>query len=268
LLPDGGLAPGVTGSELGTFVGFTTATFTGNLGGRVGAHASCQAQFGPNTWFCHATEFLNSSSQGAPTGGAWIDWSAAENGNAVSSGGLSAGRSGTNTGSCLAWTSNAVTSNLTVGPSGEILSTGSGTDCTQTRPIACCAGPRPTRVRGPTTMTYTGNLGGRVGANAKCLLEFGGSAHFCHAAEYLRAASSLQLPVGGAWIDWSASPVDGTAIAAGLIRASRSATNTGCCLAWTSAAVTSNLTVTRTGEILSTGSGTDCTQSRPILCCE
>lgn len=270
LLPDGGLTAGMFNSELGVFVGFTSAAFTGNLGGRVGAHAICQAQFGGNAWFCHATEFLNSSAQGAPAGGAWIDWSASENGSAVTSGGLSAGRSATNINSCSSWTSASTSpSHLTVGVNGELFSGTAGVDCSQQRPVACCAGPRPTRVRGVTAALYTGNLGGRVGANAKCLMEFGGSAHFCHAAEYLRAASALQLPASGAWIDWSASPVDGAAITAGLIRASRSSTNINSCSSWTSSSTSpSHLTVSRTGELLSGAAGIDCSQQRPIVCCE
>jgi hypothetical protein len=270
LLPDGGLAPGLFNSELGTFVGFTSATFTGNLGGRVGAHGLCQAQFGPNAWFCHATEYLNSAAQGAPAGGAWIDWSTAESGAAVTAGGLSAGRSATPNGSCSSWTSSSTApGTLTVGVNGEIVNNASGVDCSQSRPVACCAGLRPTRVRGVTSMLYTGNLGGRVGANAKCLTEFGGSAHFCHAAEYLRAASSLQLPMSGAWIDWSASPVDGAAIIGGLIRASRSATPNGSCSSWTSASTApGTLTASRTGEVINNAAGVDCSQQRPILCCE
>lgn len=270
LLPDGGVPGGLFGSELGVFVGFTSMTSTGNLGGRVGAHAMCQAQFGANAWFCHATEYVNSAAQGAPVGGAWIDWSAAENGTAVTAGGLSAGRSGTGNGTCTSWTSNSTSpGTLTVGVFGEIVSNAAGVDCSQQRPVACCAGARPTRVRGPTTGTYTGNLGGRVGANVKCQLEFGAAAHFCHASEYLRAASSLPLPASGAWIDWSASPVDGAAIIGGVIRASRSATGNGSCTSWTSNSTSpGNLTVTSTGETVSNRAGVDCSQARPIACCE
>jgi len=244
-------------------------TSTGNLGGRVGAHAMCQAQFGANAWFCHATEYVNSASQGAPVGGAWVDWSAAENGAAVTAGGLSAGRSGTSNFSCSSWTSNSLSpSQLIVGVNGELLSGSPGVDCSQQRPVTCCAGARATRVRGATTATYTGNLGGRVGANVKCQLEFGAAARFCHASEYLRAASSLQLPVGGAWIDWSASPVDGSAIVAGT-RASRSATANFSCSSWTSASLSSSqLIVSSTGELLSGSPGVNCGQARPIACCD
>lgn len=270
VLPDGGVPGGLFGSELGVFVGFTSATSTGNLGGRVGAHAMCQAQFGPNAWFCHATEYLNSAAQGAPVGGAWVDWSAAENGNAVTAGGLSAGRSGTNTNSCSSWTNGTTgVSQLTIGVNGEIVSGASGTNCSQLRPAACCAGARATRVRGATAATYTGDLGGRVGANVKCQLEFGAAAHFCHASEYLRAASGAAMPLNGAWIDWSASPVDGTPITGGVIRASRSATGTNSCNGWTNGTNSgSQLIVTRTGEILSGSLGVDCSQPRSIACCE
>jgi len=269
VLPDGGVPGGLFGSELGTFVGFTSVTSTGNLGGRVGAHAMCQAQFGANAWFCHATEYVNSASQGAPVGGAWVDWSAAENGAAVTACGLSAGRSGTSNFSCSSWTSNSLSpSQLIVGVNGELLSGSPGVDCSQQRPVTCCAGARATRVRGATTATYTGNLGGRVGANVKCQLEFGAAARFCHASEYLRAASSLQLPVGGAWIDWSASPVDGSAIVAGT-RASRSATANFSCSSWTSASLSSSqLIVSSTGELLSGSPGVNCGQARPIACCD
>lgn len=266
VLPDGGVPGGLFGSELGVFVGFTSMVSNGNLGGRVGAHAMCQAQFGANAWFCHATEYVNSAAQGAPVGGAWIDWSAAQNGASVTAGGLSAGRSGTGNNSCTGWTSTSG-SHLIVSVNGELLSGSVGVDCTQQRPVACCAGARPTRVRGPTTATYTGNLGGRVGANVKCQLEFGAAAHFCHASEYLRAASSLQFPVAGAWMDWSASPVDGSAITAGITGASRSATGNNSCTGWT-ATSGSHLIVSRTGELLSGSVGVDCTQARPIACCE
>lgn len=230
----------------------------------------CQAQFGANAWFCHAMEYVNSAAQGAPVGGAWIDWSAAENGNAVTAGGLSAGRSGTSNFSCSSWTSSTLSpSHLTVGVNGESVSGAAGVDCSQQRPVACRAGSRPVRVRGPTSATFTGNLGGRVGANVKCQAEFGAAAHFCHASEYLRSASSQQLPASGAWIDWSASPVDGSAISGGVIRASRSATSNFSCSSWTSNTLSpSHLTVTRTGEIISGSAGVDCSQARPIVCCE
>ncbi len=259
------------GSELGTFVGFTAATPTGNLGGRVGAHALCQAQFGGTAWFCHASEYVMSSTAPVgPVGGAWIDWSAAENGAAVVTGGLSAGRSGTSGASCTSWTSASTSpGTLTVGVNGDVVANATATDCSQARPVACCAGVRPTRVRGATVATFTGNLGGRPGANAKCQAEFGGAAHFCHAAEYLRAASPLLLPATGSWIDWSASPVDGSTVLAGLVRAGRSGTSGASCNSWTSASTSpGTLTVSRTGEVVANATATDCSQARPIACCE
>ena len=91
----------------------------------------------------------------------------------------------------------------------------------------------------------------------------------CHAAEYLRSNSSAPMPMNNAWIDWSASPVDGSAITGGLPRAGRSGTNINSCNAWTAASTSyGNLTVTRSGELVNTPNGVDCTQSRPIACCE
>ncbi len=270
VLADGGFSV-IASSDLGSFVGFTSLTFTGNIGGRVGAHAACQAQFGPQAWMCHGSEYLSSyPNTGAPPSGAWIDWSTSENGATVIAAGTSAGRSATTSGTCNAWTSATLSfGTLTVGVNGEVVNNATGVDCTQPRPVTCCAGVRPTRVLGATAATFTGNLGGRPGANAKCQAEFGGRAHLCHAAEYLRSNSSLLMPVSQAWIDWSASPVDGTAITNGVPRAGRSGTTSGTCNAWTSPTNSfGTLTVTRTGEVLNNATGVDCTQARPIACCE
>ncbi len=75
-------------------------------------------------------------------------------------------------------------------------------DCaTATRPLACCNGVPRTQFAGFTTLVTPAAIsGGRPGMHAACASEFAGS-HMCHASEYLRAASPVPVPTGGAWID-------------------------------------------------------------------
>jgi hypothetical protein len=55
------------------FRGFTPTNYTGNLGGRVGAHAICRSAF-PGSHFCHKGEYTQAFT-GAPVpgSGAWVD---------------------------------------------------------------------------------------------------------------------------------------------------------------------------------------------------
>ncbi|MHB8879839.1 MAG: hypothetical protein ACYC8T_39625, partial [Myxococcaceae bacterium] len=76
----------------------------------------------------------------------------------------------------------------------------SGTSCNTPRPLACCRSPHGSWFRGFTAIPYPGNLGGIVGANAKCHAEFAG-AHLCTEREYQWAGSGKPVPAGGAWID-------------------------------------------------------------------
>ena len=108
------------------FVGFTTATTSGNAGGRIKMHQMCVAEFA-GSHLCHNIEYARShSAKLPPTDGAWID----------PSNGTSAGNardlSGT---SCDSWTQTG---------SGYygIYITGNGnlntTDCVKVKSVACC----------------------------------------------------------------------------------------------------------------------------------
>lgn len=52
------------------YMGKTTATFTGNLGGALGANAKCQVDF-PGSHFCNYSEFLQTGEAGA-IGSLWL----------------------------------------------------------------------------------------------------------------------------------------------------------------------------------------------------
>ena len=115
----------------------------------------------------------------------------------------------------------------------------------------------PTRVlfRGFTSLTFTGGLGGAVGANQKCNAEFNGSS-FCTLADFdLANAIEAPPPATGAWID-SARSTSGA-------RNSSSCYSSG---AWT------NGTATDTGTNLNTtGSFTgqvSCALAKPLACCQ
>lgn len=93
-------------------VGFTIATYTGNLGGYFGATRKCQLEF-PESRMCNALEVRESTTlPGGLSGLAWVD-------------------SG-----CRDWT----VENFT-GPqvSGETGVTTAGQNCQFPQPIACCA---------------------------------------------------------------------------------------------------------------------------------
>jgi hypothetical protein len=69
------------------------------------------------------------------------------------------------------------------------------------KPLACCrGGARRGTFRGYTTAQYTGNLGGQVGANQKCSMEFPGS-YFCTFADYDLTNPTVAPGGVGAWID-------------------------------------------------------------------
>ncbi|MGV3623582.1 MAG: hypothetical protein ACO1OB_22375 [Archangium sp.] len=63
-----------------TFRGYTTAVFTGNLGGNVGANNKCRAEF-PGSVFCTRSDYWKSEPNAyAPANGAWLDGSRDSNG--------------------------------------------------------------------------------------------------------------------------------------------------------------------------------------------
>jgi hypothetical protein len=194
------------GEDAAVFAGFTTATTTGNAGGREAMHALCNTAFS-GSHMCHAAEYnLANSATPIPSGGAWIDGSATINyyfGN-IGVLELASRDTGRYTGSdfslnCNNWT---VT---TSGDNGEMLSAGGVAvhACSSSLVVACCSSPYKEQFAGFTSTTTTGALsGGRAAMHAFCGAQFSGS-HLCHAAEYARASPKTTPPAGGAWLDAS-----------------------------------------------------------------
>ncbi len=101
-----------------TYVGNTTATYQGNLGGLTGANAKCHSEF-PDSHFCSDTEYLQTGDRTA--GVAWVNGK-----------GYPALTANTGTFNCSNWTNNQSLN----GRSGSTLGGISG--CGVSRPIACC----------------------------------------------------------------------------------------------------------------------------------
>lgn len=249
---------------MGIFSGYTTETFTGNMGGRAGAHQACAQEF-PNSHLCHAAEYyLANSPLAPPATGAWIDFST--DGVVANLASVRQGRDPRTT-NCTQW-SDSAPQNL-----GTFLRPGAdptGNPCNNPIPLACCATPAKTHLAGFTANTTTGIAGGRPGMNAKCIAEFPGS-HLCDMTEYLRSNSAVPVPAIGAWIDSS--------IAAFAQGTSTFAFNTGApasgrvvtgdnppCSQWTGSSLfgsPNGTLVSAVGAI----AGDSCTNARPIACC-
>lgn len=262
--PRGPAGPAGNGAESEDevgFAGFTAATFTGNLGGRPAAHAACAAEFAGGH-LCHASEYvLSTSTTAVPASGAWLDASVTAEGVVTVQG---SSRFGRNSGrSCQSFTTDQAGNEATyLAPSGAIVQ--SNVDlCTIARPLACCDGaPKPV-LAGFTAQAFTGNLGGRPAAHARCDAAFAGS-HVCHAVEYLRTVSSTPVPAPGAWIDAS---IDERGVLV-LHGPASSGRNTGrSCIAFTTAGAGNEGTYVRpNGAPFSTNLDT-CATARPIACC-
>jgi hypothetical protein len=245
LFLDGGVA--VVSEVPVQFVGFTVATYSGNLGGLPGAAAKCSAEF-PNSHFCTIADYDNANTTGVPptTAGAWVDSARADDGTR-------------STGACATgstpWT-NAASPFQTFGVT--LTSTGyAGTTlCSNARHLACCRGGPPSTFRGFTTATYTGNLGGIPGANAKCRVDFSNS-WLCSLNEYdLANTQVVPTTTAGAWID-------GTRAAGGTRSTGACATSS---TPWTNAATpfqTFGITLTATGYAATTL----CSSQRHLACC-
>lgn len=174
------------------FIGFTVATFTGNLGGLPGAAVKCSAEFA-NSYFCTIPDYDNANTTAVPptAAGAWYDNSRADNGTRSTSSCTDAN---------TPWT-NAATPFQTFGPTLGATGYASTTLCSNARHLACCRGGRPSTFRGFTTATYSGNLGGVPGANARCQVDFPNS-WLCSLNEYDLANTPVVPPTSaGAWID-------------------------------------------------------------------
>ncbi|MFT3843036.1 MAG: hypothetical protein QM723_38965 [Myxococcaceae bacterium] len=200
--PMGGGDAGYTASATGgfTFAGFTAATYVGNLGGILGANAKCAAEL-PGSHMCTYREYqIAGSGTAVPNGAAWIDPSSYPSSSSPSPEVRDRYYSGSD---CSGW-QQGVTGYYAGFVDGFGTYQSYSNTCDTARAIACCRGPT-NWFRGFTALTYTGNLGGLLGANAKCAAEFSG-AHLCTYREYQFTGSGTTVPGGQAWIDPSSYP--------------------------------------------------------------
>lgn len=113
------------------FIGFTTATFTGNLGGHPGANLKCEAEFA-SSFFCTASDYYRAEpSVNPPASGAWIDYERDAMGNRNSSACYqsSVAPSGP-------WTNSTNTDYAAyVNSTGYVVN---GDNCNLVKPLACC----------------------------------------------------------------------------------------------------------------------------------
>jgi hypothetical protein len=231
---DGGVV--VSDERWVRFVGYTTATFNGNLGGIPGANAKCRAEY-PGSTFCTTTDFAATEPDQSMTPGAPFPWIDGARDSQYR-------RQGT---SCGTWTSaSGSTVGGTLNASGQI----TGEYCNVVRRLACCAVPIKRTIRGVTVATFNGNLGGIPGANSKCRAEFPGS-FFCTTSDFNVAETSTFLVTPYPWID-GARDDDGR----------RSGTSCG---TWSSA---SGSTVGGTMGVTGTITGEYCNVIRPLICCQ
>ncbi len=200
LFLDGGVvvAPGDTLE----FAGFTTALYAGNLGGYPGANTKCSAEF-PGSFLCTRPDYDQANTAVGPgSTGAWIDYPRSSDG--------TRGANSCYLGGAGVWTYSGVA----VGSSGQsgstMLPTGDYTSaiCNLQKPLACCRAASRVVFRGFTVSTFSGNLGGYPGANAKCSAEYAGS-FLCTRSDYDQANTAVGPPASGSWIDYPRSS-DGT----------------------------------------------------------
>ena len=169
------------------FAGFTTATYTGALGGYPGANAKCSAEF-PGSYLCTTAEFEDANGAVSPgAAGAWSD------GNRFTSGQREASSCSNNG----AWNWGLTGSS---GRSMNAIGAPTSSVCNEVKPLACCRRAGRFVFRGFTTATFTGALGGYLGANAKCSAEFAGS-YLCTTAEFEDANGAVSPGAAGAWSD-------------------------------------------------------------------
>ena len=71
-------------------------------------------------------------------------------------------------------------------------------NCTSVRALACCNGVPKVKFLGLTSGFPA--MAGRSSMHQACDAQYPGS-HLCHAAEYVRAASTIVIPAAGAWLD-------------------------------------------------------------------
>jgi hypothetical protein len=270
--------PGQNGLEnLHTaFAGYTPTAFTGNLGGRTGAHAACNAAFA-GSHFCTDWE-LDQSVPPAPAQSVWVDPGEAT----ASSRFFRPPYSPTDGNICMGWTKDQADLNFggivrgqVYTPLGALAPTFiSNTDggCETPHQLACCIGGTSVRFRGFTAPT-TAKLGGRTGATAKCSAAFSGS-HFCTDWEIDQAALHGPIPSVGAWVDaGNAQPTSR------LYHGSYTTDDTNSCGGWTIDQPNTNVggTTTRANILTPLGEITTsfvsladggCEVPRPLPCCD
>ena len=195
---DGGVV--VVSSANIELVGFTTATYTGDLGGLPGAAAKCRVDF-PGSFLCSVADYDRANTTAAPptAAGAWLDYNRTANGTRS----INACANGSTPWNYAANPYSAYGPYVTgVGYAGTTL-------CSQSKHLTCCRTAAANTFRGFTTAVFNGDLGGLPGATAKCRAEFPGST-LCTIAEYDRANVTAVPPDNaGAWIDYNRAD-DGT----------------------------------------------------------
>lgn len=199
--PQGPAGPAGSGaySEDGYgFAGFTAALKNGSLGSRFAAHQLCGAAF-PGSHLCHASEYILSASVTTPPAvGAWLDPSVSPDGTTTYNAATAFGRS-LDGYDCQNWTSGSSSQyGAHVDPDGGITDSA---NCASVRALACCNGVPKVEFVGLTSSFPT--KAGRASMHQACDAQYPGS-HLCHAAEYVRAASTMIIPAAGAWLDPSA----------------------------------------------------------------
>lgn len=224
-----------------SFAGFTATTYTGDLGGFPGANAKCRAEF-PGSTFCTTSDFSRADPIAAPSTSAWIDFDRdsvtgerSTNPCNIAAGSWTHGGT-SDTGGYLNPTAYTTSSN-----------------CNVARPLSCCFKPTVRVFRGFTTATFTGDLGGFTGANAKCNAEFPGSS-FCTSADYSLSNTASVPGAAGAWVDFNRDSEGG-----------RSTNPCNIALgSWTH-----NGTSDTGGYLNATGytTSSNCNVSRPLACC-
>lgn len=189
---DGGVV--VVASAPVQFLGFTQATFNGNLGGLPGAAQKCRAEFTPDSYLCTIADYDSANTTLTPpsAAGAWIDFNRNDNG---------ARSTGACSDSSSPWTYAATpfsASGPALGPTGYA----GQPSCALSKHLTCCRGGNRPTFRGYTALAFNGNLGGIPGANTKCRVDFPGS-WLCTIAEYDASNTAALPPTAGAWIDFN-----------------------------------------------------------------
>jgi hypothetical protein len=238
---DGGVVALPSSALNPQLIGYTTFTTNGAIGGRLQANAYCAGQY-PGTHLCTGAEFRFARPNvlmPAGSTGAWVDY-----------GNTSEPTDPYDSSYCANFTSASVNSNgLAALPTGYL----GNPNCGTVLPLACCTSPTR-RLRGYTTFTSNGAIGGRLQANAYCAAQYAGS-HLCTGAEFRFSRPSVLMPAGvtGAWVDY------------GNTSDPKDPYDSSYCANFTSASVNSNgLAALPTGYLGNPNCGT----VLPLACCD